>query len=83
MLYYKLWGGFFEQFIAVTNVCELTEHLARHLNRNTQYGGLDEPLVGKEYHAALITDPRWFTYNIPIDKLIRFALLKRQNLSGC
>ena len=68
--------------MAATNVCELTEYLARHLNYNTQYG-LDEPFVGKEYHAALIIGHRWFNYNIQIDKLIRFALLQRQNLSRC
>jgi hypothetical protein len=82
MLYFNLLVCFLNNLIAAANAGELTEHLARHLNPNTQYG-LDEPFVGKEYRAALIIGHRWLNYNIQIDKLIRFALLQRHNLSRC
>ena len=36
--------------VMATKICELAQHLARHLNRNSQYD-LDEVFVGKEYHS--------------------------------
>jgi hypothetical protein len=43
-------GVFFKQLMGATNVCGLAQHLAQHLNRNSQYD-LDEPFVDKEYHS--------------------------------
>ena len=36
--------------MAAIKIGGLAQHIARHLNRNSQYG-LDEAFVGKEYHS--------------------------------